>query len=98
MAEEVDELTCQWEDEKGIVITKQLDRVILTRGAWATILYAYQDLNRAQGDYGKPKFRIQRYQKRGGQYRPHSKFNISSVGQASQIAEVLMSWVDRYGG
>lgn len=94
MAETVEELSCNWEDDNGTLVTKELDKVILTKGAWATIVYLYQDVDRKTGDYGKPKARIQRYQKRNGTYRPHSKFNISSVAQGRKIAEILNGWAD----
>ena len=93
MAHSVDELTCEWKDDEGRVITEQLDKIVLTKGAWATVMYLYRDLNRGTGEYGKPKARIQRYQKRGGRYSPHSKFNFSSLDQAKQVAEILMGWV-----
>lgn len=97
MPETVDELTCEWVDDDGTVVTKQLDKVVLTKGAWATVMYLYQDLNRRSGEYGKRKARIQRYQKSGGHYRPKSKFNISSTAQARQIADVLSRWADERG-
>jgi len=95
MAATVEELTCEWTDDNGKVLTKELEKVVLTKGAWATVMYLYQDANRQTGEFGKPKARIQRYQKRNGNYRPHSKFNISSVDQGKAIAEILMGWSDR---
>ncbi len=94
MSETVDELTCEHCDDEGLVTTKQLDKIVLTKGAWATIVYLYQDIDRKSGEYGKPKVRIQRYQKRSGVYRPHSKFNISSLKQAKQLTEVLTGWIE----
>ncbi len=95
MAETVDELSCDWVDESGKVLTKQLDKVVLTKGAWATIMYLYRDANRQTGEFGKIKARIQRYQKRNGRYQAHSKFNISSLDQASKISDILTAWVEK---
>jgi hypothetical protein len=92
MAETVDELTIEW-IEDGQVVTHELDKVVLTKGTWATLLYKYQDMDKASGQLGKAKFRLQRYQKRQGKYQRKDKFNISSVDQARQIIEVLTRWV-----
>ena len=92
MAEHVDDLTIQYEDEDGTVTCKVLDKTVLSKGTWATLMYKYQDLNRTSGEYGPEKVSIRRYQKRDGEYRPKSKFNISSAKQAKQIIEILEGW------
>ena len=97
MAKSVDELTVTWTDDDGTVTVRQMDKKILTKGAWATVMYLYQDLNRKSGDYGPAKIRIQRYQKRNGFYIPQSKFNISSVKQAGKIVQVLNDWIADLG-
>lgn len=93
MASEIDELTVTYEDG-GIETVKELDKVILSKGAWTTILYKYQDWDRKNEDYGKVKYTIRRYQKRNGEYQPKSKFNISSTDQAKSIIAALQNWVD----
>lgn len=92
MAETVEELTIDWIDDDDVQITKELDKIVLSKGAWTTIMFLYQDLDRKTGEYGTKKVRIQRYQKRDGRYLPRSKFNISSAKQASKIMEGLTSW------
>lgn len=96
MAKTVEELTCEWTNDAGEVLTRQLDKVVLTKGAWATILYLFQDRSRATAEFSKAKVRIQRYQKRNGEYRPHSKFNISSTDQGRKIAKILDDWADKH--
>lgn len=93
MTEKVDDLTIEYEQD-GIVTTKELDKVILSRGTWATILFRYQDWDREKQAYGPDKFSIRRYQKREGEYRQQSKFNISSKDQAKKIIEALNSWIE----
>ena len=93
MAASVDELTVSY-TENGIETVKELDKEILSKGAWTTILFRYQDWDRAKGEYGPDKFTIRRYQKRGGDYLPKSKFNISSRDQAKKIIEALQGWLD----
>ncbi len=92
MAATVDELTINYE-ENGILVQKELDKVILTKGAWATVIYRFQDWNRQKEVYGPEKFTIRRYQKRDGEYRPKSKFNISSRDQATKIIDALNGWL-----
>lgn len=91
MAETIDELTVEYTDE-GIVTTKELDKVVLSKGAWSTILFRYQDWDRKKEEYGQEKYTIRRYQKRNGEYRQQSKFNISSKEQAKQLIEALQTW------
>ncbi len=92
MAETIDELTVEYTDE-GIMTTKELDKVVLSKGAWSTILFRYQDWDRKKEDYGPEKYTIRRYQKRNGEYRQQSKFNISSKDQAKQLVEALQKWI-----
>ncbi len=92
MAETIDELTIEYVDE-GITTVKQLDKIVLTKGAWSTIIYRYQDWNRAKEEYGPDKYSIRRYQKRNGEYQQKSKFNISSKDQATKIIDALNGWI-----
>jgi len=92
VAETIDELTVAY-TEDGIETTKELDKVVLTKGAWSTILFRYQDWDRKKEEYGPEKYTIRRYQKRNGEYRQQSKFNISSKDQAKQLIDALQTWV-----
>ena len=92
MAETVEELTVTYEDG-GIETVKELDKKVLTKGAWATVIYRYQDWNRTKEEYSPDKFTIRRYQKRDGEYQQKSKFNISSEKQAREIIIALQDWL-----
>ncbi|MCK5889496.1 MAG: hypothetical protein KAG19_06095 [Methylococcales bacterium] len=92
MAETVEELTVTYEDG-GIETIKELDKKVLSKGAWATVIYRYQDWNRTKEEYSADKFTIRRYQKRNGEYSQKSKFNISSEKQANEIIEALQGWL-----
>jgi len=93
MAETVEEISISY-TEGDIEIVKELDKEVLTKGAWTTILFRYQEWNRSKEEYGAEKFSIRRYQKRSGSYQPKSKFNISSPAQAQKIIDVLNKWID----
>ena len=92
MAETVDELTVTYEDD-GIETVKELDKKVLTKGAWATLMFRYQEWNKTKSEYGPDKYTIRRYQKRNGEYQQKSKFNISSEKQAQEIVEALQGWL-----
>jgi hypothetical protein len=93
MAENVEQLTVAYEDG-GIETVKELDKKVLTKGAWATVMFRYQEWNRAKEEYGPDKYSIRRYQKQNGEYRQKSKFNISSKEQARSIIETLEKWTE----
>ncbi len=92
MAETVDELSVEY-NEDGVVTVKELEKKVLTKGAWATLIFRYQDWDRAKQVYGPDKFTIRRYQKRNGVYQQKSKFNISSKDQAEKIIDALQDWI-----
>ncbi len=92
MASDVNDITIQYEED-GQVLVKELDKDILTKGAWATIIFRYQNWSRAKNEFAKEMFTIRRYQKRDGKYLPKSKFNISSADQAKKIIASLEKWI-----
>ena len=90
--ESVDELTVELE-ENGQTYVKELDKVVLSRGAWATVLFRYQKYRPETDDFGRDQYVINRYKKIGGEYKKQSKFNISSPDQARKIVEALSGWL-----
>ena len=92
MAATVDELTIKYEED-GVEVVKEIDKAVLTKGAWATVVFRYQEWDRAKETYGPEKYTIRRYQKSGGDYRQKSKFTISSPDQAKKLIEVLEGWM-----
>lgn len=97
MAEKVEDLTVTYVED-GIETTRELDKVILTRGGWATVLFRYQDWDRAKGTYSPERYTIRRYQKRNGEFRQQSKFNISSRAQAQALIDALTGWLAQPAG
>lgn len=92
MATSVDDLTIEY-TEDGVVTVKQLDKVILSKGAWCTVLYKLQNWNKTKQAYSPVSYSIRRYQKRDGVYQQRSKFNISSADQAEKLVEHLSNWL-----
>lgn len=93
MATTVDELTIRYEED-DVEVVKEIDKAVLSKGAWATVVFRYQEWDKAKQTYGPDKYTIRRYQKSGGEYRQKSKFTISSPDQAKKLVEVLQNWME----
>ena len=83
MSSTPDEITIEYE-ESGQILIKELDKVILSKGAWTTILFRYQELDAETGEYGPDKYAIRRYQKSGAENRQTTKFNITSPNRLAR--------------
>lgn len=94
MSESAEDLTIAY-SENGTETVKELGKEILSKGAWTTIIFRYQDWDTSKNDFGPVKYSIRRYQKRNNQYWMKSKFNISSDDQARKIIEVLSGWLPK---
>ena len=92
MASDVNDITIQYEED-GVVIVKELDKEILSKGAWATVLFRYQQWDKRKNEYGEDSYAIRRYQKVHGEFMQKSKFNISSSKQAEKIVSTLQRWL-----
>lgn len=92
MNETIDELTVAF-TEDGVEKTRELDKRVLSKGAWTTIMFKYQDWDNAKQSFGAVKYTIRRYQKRNNQFWQKSKFNISSNDQAEKIIDALSAWI-----
>ena len=91
MAETLDDLSYDYEDE-GKLVRKEVNRAVLSKGAWATVMFLYQELDRKTEQFREPKIAIVRFKKSNGVYRKQSSFNISSERQARQVVEVIEKW------
>jgi hypothetical protein len=92
MSSTIENLTVSYEED-GVHVMKETGKEILSKGAWTTILFRYQSLDKATGEFGKDMYTIRRYQKRQGEYIMKSKFNISSPEQAKKIIDILSNWI-----
>lgn len=97
MASTVEEITMAYEEE-GVLLVKELEKEVLTKGGWTTIMFKYQDLDKATNSFKATKISIRRYQKVSGEFKQKSKFNISSIAQAKKVLEVLTKWTADAGG
>ena len=94
MASTIDEITVDYTDENGQQIIRQIDKKVLSKGAWTTIMFLYAEWDRRNSKWSAPKARIDRFQKKNGEYRSQSKVKFTSAKQAQQIIETLQGWLD----
>ncbi len=92
MAETIDDLTINYEED-GTELVKELDKAVLSKGAWTTVVFRYQQWEAAKQAYSKDRYSIRRYKKIGGEYKAQSKFNISSRDQAEKLIAILQEWL-----
>ena len=92
MAAKVEDITINYEED-GVQLVKELDKEILSKGAWATLVFRYQQWDAKKEAYGPDQYSIRRYRKMNGEYMQQSKFNISSPDQATKIVAVLSRWL-----
>ena len=94
MASTIDEISIDYFDENGQQIIKQLDKQVLSKGAWTTIMFLFVEWDRRKNAWSAPKACIDRFQKKNGEYRTQSKFKFTSAKQAKQIMNVFQGWMD----
>lgn len=90
-AESIDEITYDYEDD-GRLVRRELKKEVLSKGAWSTIMFLFQELDKKTEQWRAPKVAIVRYKKWNGVYRKQSGFNISSEKQARAIIDALERW------
>jgi hypothetical protein len=93
---DIDDITINYEEE-GVQVVDELDKAVLSRGAWVTIIFRYRQWEQSKEDYGPDRFTIRRYRKINDEYRQQAKFNISSADQARKIVEALNGWIGEAG-
>lgn len=92
MASDINEITVNYKED-DIQIVKEIDKKILSKGAWTTIIFRYQQWEKAKEKFGPDRYTIRRYRKVNNQYIQQSKFNISNNDQAQKIIDALKDWI-----
>jgi hypothetical protein len=94
MADSLDEASYDQEVD-GVLVRRQLERVVLARGAWATVMFLYEELDRETGGFGAAKIAVVRFRKLRGAYRKQSAFAIAGAAQAREVNAVLARWAEK---
>lgn len=90
--ESIDDLTVQFE-ENGQTIVNELDKVVLSKGLWTTILFRYQVWQPEKNAFGPDMFVIRRY-KSPAASTAAVQVTISSAEQARKIVDALSGWIN----
>jgi hypothetical protein len=92
MAETIDEICIDYEEE-GHLLVEQLDKVVLFKGAWTTILFRYREFDRKTETWGSAKATIKRFQKHQGIFKKRDSVNLSTP-VARALIESLSQWIE----
>ena len=95
MVENIDDVTLDIEED-GELVVETLDKKLLSKGAWSTVLFKFREWDNRKDEMGPVKYTIRRYRKLKGVYRQQSKFNISSHKQARKLVDFLEEWLKEY--
>lgn len=90
VASDYDELTVQYEED-GQVLVEQLDKQVLNKGLWTTVLFLYRERDKKTGEFGAPKAGFRRYQKVGGYFKKRDAINLSEK-TTPQVVTKLTEW------
>lgn len=85
-----DELTYDLEDD-GRLVRRQLDRRLWTRGAWATGIYRFEELDPATGAWRPARAALVRFRKLHGGWKRHAAINLSAA-VAGELGATLARW------
>ncbi len=91
MAENINDITVNYEEE-GELLVEELEKVILNRGAWTSILFRYRERDRQTGQMGPPKATLRRYQKYQGVFKKRDAINLSA-DTAKTLVTTLEKWL-----
>lgn len=92
---DLDDLDFNVESDDGQLVRRQLEKVVLSRGVWATVLFLYEDRDRETGAWKSPRMSVVRFQKWKGAYRKHSGFSVTDKQQAQALLDVFERWTPR---
>lgn len=92
MANDIDELTVHYEED-GEVVVEEMEKVVLNKGMWTTILFLYRERDRKTGEFGPPKAGLRRYQKQGGVFKKRDAINLSPKTAPALVAK-LNEWFE----
>lgn len=92
MAENINDITITYEED-GELLVEELEKVILNRGAWTSILFRYREKDRKTGEMGPAKATLRRYQKYQGVFKKRDAINLSA-DTARTLINSLNQWLD----
>jgi len=74
----------------GVEVRRTLERRVWERGAWATVVIAYQERS-ATGEWKQPKLALIRLQRIRDAWKRHATLTLRG-GDALALADTLVGW------
>ena len=96
---DLDELSYDVEQD-GVLVRRELERVTSTKGAWATVMFLYEDRDVVAGGdvnnapWKAAKVAILRLQKVGDGYKKQASFTLGGAKEARTMANTLLGWFE----
>ena len=84
----VEDLTVNWVDENGVEQVAELDKHVLSKGSFSTVMFKFVARDKKDPYMEKPKLGVRRYRKVCGKYKYAGKFNFSSTKQLLEFVEM----------
>lgn len=83
----------RWDlEDDGRLVRREVDRRVIEKGAWATALYLYEELDVETETWGPRKLALIRWRRVGGGWKKHAGFNVTDEDQAVMLRDALASW------
>lgn len=92
MAETIQEICITYEQD-GATLIEELDKVVLTKGVWSTILFRYREFDQVAQKWGPAKATLRRFQKHQGAYKKRDTVNLTAA-TSKELITVLQEWLD----
>ena len=89
-AQSIDDISFDWEED-GRQVRRELDRRVLSRGGWPTVMYLYQELDLQTDAWRPAKVALVRYQSKRGMLRKHASITLGEV-KSLELAAALEQW------
>lgn len=90
----VEDLTITREGDDRMAPRKQLKKAVITKGAWSTVAYKFEELKKSKkGEEWVTKFSLVRYRKLKGVFRFQKEFAISNAEHVQLIRDAFDEWL-----
>ncbi len=92
--ESVEDLTITREGDDRMAPRKQLKKQVITKGAWATVAYKFEELKTTKaGDEWVEKYSLVRYRKLKGVFQFKKEFAFSKPEHIRSIRDAFSEWL-----
>ena len=97
LPETVEDLTITRSGDERMADRNELEKKVVTSGAWATVIYKFQEkkVTKKDGETWVEKYSLVRYRKLKGAYKFQKEFAISNSEHVKVIRDTFTEWLDK---